>query len=108
LIGLANSTMTKSTLKSLVDEYGTLLEAKWDSQPAYGNLKTGKVVAARSVGKRAKGGDILVPDLHGPAVREEWMPGVFGADGNFHPGDLAKIPVSEEWFVTLKSFSIRA
>jgi hypothetical protein len=63
------------------------------SQLAFRHLRTGKVVRARQVGTTAGGDVALQPDIEGSADPSDWMPGVEGPDGKFHPSLQTKIVI---------------
>ena len=69
------------------------------SRPAYGHMKTGKVVSARQIGTTADGDSLFEPDIQGSADLNDWVPGVLGSDGKFHPSDQTRKPPSGEWTV---------
>ena len=60
--------------------------AMTEARHAYRNLRTGEVVPAR----RVRGSDergLLQPDVPEVASHSDWMPGIIGPDGKFHPAD---------------------
>jgi hypothetical protein len=63
-----------------------------ESKPVYQNKLTGKTVDARRVGVTTAG-ELLQPDTDDSGNRSDWMPGVMGPDGQFHPAYHSKIVI---------------
>lgn len=69
------------------------------TKPAFGDGITGQVVGARRVRPTAGGQMILEPAIQGPVNLADWVPGVLGPDGEFHPSDQRQKPASGHWIV---------
>jgi hypothetical protein len=70
-----------------------------DTKLAYGNLTTGQVVGARRIRPTVSDQVLFEPALPGPANPADWVPGVLGPDGKFHPGDHSRKPATGAWAV---------
>jgi hypothetical protein len=79
-----------------------------DSKPTYGNLVTGKVIPAHVAARKTEGDTIddqLMPDNHGSVDSDDWVPGVFAADGKFQPDDQTKRAASGVWVIEFQDFA---
>ena len=63
-----------------------------DSKIAYGDPKTGKIIPGRLVRKNPDGSETWTPDVESGVRTWGYVPGVWGPDGKFHPGDRTKKP----------------
>jgi hypothetical protein len=68
-----------------------------DSRPAFGDLRTGRIIPARLVHETTRGIGFYQPDVEGITSLENFMPGVIGPTGIFHPGDHSIKPPEGTW-----------
>jgi hypothetical protein len=71
------------------------------AQPAFGHVRTGKVVLARPIETTDAGN----PEVVTPGDPADWAPGILTEDGKFHPDEPLKMPVGKTWVVTMDTLA---